>query len=133
MDEIIDRIFEDISNLEIYLFFVKKFSPFFKITSLKIFVKLIEELLQVTNQNNKIINNFSNPLKIFVLIAEILIVIKSKFPSLDSNIQRIIQKCMDYSENIQTLIEDDSVFREILLEMDLTKRSVLDIISQNNF
>ena len=132
-DEIIDRIFEDISNLEIYLFFVKKFSPFFKITSLKIFVKLIEELLQVTNQNNKIINNFSNPLKIFVLIAEILIVIKSKFPSLDSNIQRIIQKCMDYSENIQTLIEDDSVFREILLEMDLTKRSVLDIISQNNF
>jgi len=105
----------------------------FRLNTVKKLVKNIEDLMQVSNQSNRIMNGFSNPIKIFVLIAEILNRIKSKFPSLDSNIQRIIQKCLDYSESIQVLIEDDSVFRELLLENDLTKRSVLDIISQNSF
>jgi len=132
-DEIIEKLNEDLNNLEVYLFFIKNFSPDFRLNTSKTLVKIIEDLMQVSNQNNKIMNNFSNPIKIFVLIAEVLNRIKSKFPSLDSNMQRIIQKCLDYSENIQMLIEDDSVFRELHLERDLTKRSTLDIISQNNF
>jgi hypothetical protein len=131
--EIIEKLLEDFNNMEVYLFFIKKFSNDFRLNTTKTLVKIFEDLLQVSNQSNKIMNNFSNPIKIFVLIAEILYRIKSKFPSLDSNIQRIIQKCLDYSESIQVLIEDDSVFRELFLERDLTKRSVLDIISQNNF
>lgn len=132
-DEIIEKVYDDINNMEVYLFFIKNFSSYFRLNTTKTLVKIIEDLLQVSNQNNRIVNNFSNPIKIFVLIAEILNRIKSRYPSLDSNIQRIIQKCLDYSENIQNLIEDDSVFRELLLERDLTKRSLLDIISQNNF
>lgn len=132
-DEIIEKLLNDLNNMEVYLFFIKSFSNDFRLNTTKTLVKIIEDLLQVSNQSNKVMNNFSNPIKIFVLIAEILSRIKRKFPSLDSTIQRIIQKCLDYSENIQDLIEDDSVFRELLLERDLTKRSVLEIISQNNF
>lgn len=124
---------EDVDNIELYLFFIKQIQSYFNINTTKILLKQIEDLLQINSSNNKLIQNIANPIKIFVLLAEILKIVKNKYSILDFNIQRLIDKCLEYSKKLQQLIEEDNVFREIILERDVLNRTVLEIISQNDF
>jgi hypothetical protein len=132
-NELIYLIHEDINNIEIYLFLIRKLLKTFSINSIKILVKIIEDTLDITNDYLTILKILSNPIKIFVLVAEILKLSLSNFSMLEYNLNRLISKSLDFSLKLQNLIEEDIIFREILLEKDLDGRILLDIISMNNF
>jgi hypothetical protein len=134
-NDLIYQAQEDYPNLEIYLYFIHKFLSYFKINSIRLLVKIIEIILDInsTTIESTIIKKLSNPIKIFVLIAEIMNLARLRFPLLEYNLSRLINKCIDYSMTLQNLIEEDILFREILIETDLDGRMVLDIISKNNF
>lgn len=131
--ELIDSLKDDILNIEVNLFFIKKFSIHFKLMTTKEFLKAVEDFLAVVHPINKTLHCISNPIKIFVLIAEILKSLKSKHPTLEYNITRLIDKSLEYSLSMQNLIEEDSVFREIILDKDTSNRTLIEIISENDF
>jgi hypothetical protein len=132
-NDLVYLIQEDIQNIEIYLFFIRKFILSFSINSIKILLKIIEVSLDISCEDLEILKIISNPIKIYVLMAEVLKLCKKRYPVLDHNISRLIAKALDYSLKIQNLIEEDIIVREILLEKDLDGRLLIDVISTNGF
>lgn len=133
-ETVFDYCLIDPFNIEIYLFALKNCLDFLKINTAKKLINLIEDLSDLDSaKDNSIKYLVNNPLKILILMCEILQIISNKFPTLRVKSDRILEKGLTTTENLQNIIEEENVLREILIEKDLLGRSVLKIISDNNF
>jgi DNA integrity scanning protein DisA with diadenylate cyclase activity len=132
-EKIIEQYELDVENIEIYLFFTRKFIHSFSLKHLKQIIRLYEDMVNITHEHNEIINKLANPFKILVLISEILKVVQKINVTINFAASRVLKKALGQCETIQNLIEEDNVLREIMIETDIGNRTTMEIISDNNF
>lgn len=130
--EIINHLKLDPGNMQIYIFFIKNTLKFFHLRTAKHFIKVIDEMLTF-NSCDILIYSISNQIMILVLISEVLQIMKDNFQTLTFQFNRLQLKSLSICEDIQNNIDDDTLFREIMLEKDLSDRALIEIISENSF
>ena len=130
---IIEQIPFLLPYLSFTLYTVRKVSKHLNMSSTKLLIKSIQEIIENVLTFKEFIEIDTNPIKTLALIAEILQKIATKYPTLEISILNLRDKTLNHAKCIQEKIDEDSLLREIMLDKDLDYRSVLDVIQENNF
>ncbi len=125
----ISRLKGEFENFEVYLFFIKSYLEKISFGDAEKFVKTIERLNAKVGDEANYITFSKNPIKICVLLIEILRILKTKSQTLQTKIEKQIADLYAIGLSIQAEVDDEQEMREIFFERDLEDRELIKIVS----
>ena len=128
---IIDKISNDFRHIEYYLYMLFQYRKYVSVENSKLFLECILEAMDFNESAISIISGQPNPIKINVLIIEIILELVSMYPIIRRKGERIIEKLIYFIQQIQEHLENDERIREIYYDKDIQNRQVIYTIGKN--
>eukprot|EP01022_Parablepharisma_sp_SALTPOND_P004311 TRINITY_DN11_c0_g2_i1.p1 TRINITY_DN11_c0_g2~~TRINITY_DN11_c0_g2_i1.p1 ORF type:complete len:1075 (+),score=107.72 TRINITY_DN11_c0_g2_i1:18428-21652(+) len=130
-DKISKDIGQEVGNLDIYLYIIRKYIDYAKVEDVKKFADAVDLILnskECTNQIPKLLN----PIKFIIQLIELATLFSSRFPHKDLRLKNAKQELIDLGHYILRGISSGKQMKYLLLDKDLESRGTLTVILNNS-
>ncbi len=125
--KLVKLFLSDLPHAELYLYIMRRYSDLMPYSAAKEFVVAINDWVQSQKLRIPFIYAVVNPVKICVLLIEMLCKIKKDNDSLEKWIENIIADLTRLGELLISEVHDDSELNEIFMDRDLDGRPMIEI------
>ena len=129
---LIGKIQSDPKHIEIYLYMLLKYQKYISLPSTKRFLNYIEECLHTNDSNILFLYGQPNPIKINILVIEIIEKMVGIYPSYKIKGQQIRAELLQLVQHIQSQIDSEDMIRQIFYDRDILNREIIYIVGNNN-
>ncbi len=123
--KLVKQLPEDLPHAELYLYIMRKYINYIPYSSAKEFVEMVNEWMKSPNLRVPFVFAAANPIKICVLIIELLTKIKKDNDILEKWIENIMDDMLKLGTLLINEVHDDNELNEIFMDVDLDGRSVI--------
>jgi len=130
--KIVEMLSEDLPHTEFYLYVLRKYFIYLPYESAREFAEKLDDWLGSQNLRVPFVFSNVNPVKICVLLVELLIMIKKTNDSLEKWIETIIKDLLSLSSLLIKTITDEEELQEIFMDVDLDGRPMIQTAAFND-
>ena len=131
IEVLIKYLSRDFKHIEYYLYLTYQYRKYISIINSKEFIDSISEALHSNESTIVIISGQPNPIKISVLIIEIIEQLIQVHSSLRAKGDKVINSLVNLCKEFEDNLDNDERIRQIFYDKDIKNRQVIDIIGEN--
>ena len=123
----------DTPSFEFYLHIWSKIYTKVDVSYIKQLLTFIEEIIESDSKYRILLISQPNPLKISILMVELIINIGVSKDNLKFKTDKIKEQMLDICCRLQDEIEDENILRDVYNDKDISNRPLLSIISSQQY